>query len=88
VLLGCYNLSALLSTAKPCWDLKVLLPQLWILAIWHDFHFWFVHATMHQVKYLYRRIHIQHHDHPYGDLHVFQTADMHWIEAFSLTMGV
>ena len=40
-----------------------------------------------RVKPLYRNIHIQHHDHGYGDLHVFQTADMHFVEAFALTMG-
>ena len=44
----CYNLEPLLSSAKPCWDPLRLLPQLWLLAAWHDFHFWAVHATMHR----------------------------------------
>ncbi|KAI8476128.1 MAG: hypothetical protein J3K34DRAFT_516802 [Monoraphidium minutum] len=39
------------------------------------------------VKFLYRRIHAQHHNHLFADLHVFQTADMHFVEAFALTMG-
>lgn len=42
----------------------------------------------HTTHTTHTQIHIQHHDHPWGDLHVFQTADMHFIEAFALTMGV
>lgn len=44
----CYHLEPLLATAAPCWDPRRLLPQLWLLAVWHDFHFWAVHATMHK----------------------------------------
>jgi hypothetical protein len=47
LLLGCYCLGPLAATARPCWDPRVLIPQLWLLAVYHDFHFWAVHAVMH-----------------------------------------
>lgn len=43
-------------------------------------------VLLFRVKYLYRKIHVQHHVLE-GDLNVFGTADMHLVEAFFLTMS-
>ena len=81
------NLRPLLACAAPNWNPLAVLGGVWALSILHDPWFWAVHATLHAFKPLYRRIHHQHHDHPWGDLTLHQTADMHFLEAFALTMG-
>ncbi|MEW5303788.1 MAG: hypothetical protein WDW36_006445 [Sanguina aurantia] len=76
----------LLATAVPCFSPLRILAFVWGAAILHDFWFFTFHTLMHKVKVLYRNIHFIHHK-SYGDLNVFQTADMHLSEAFVLIFG-
>ncbi|GBF98139.1 hypothetical protein Rsub_10551 [Raphidocelis subcapitata] len=66
LLLIFYNLRPLLACAAPDWNPLTVLAGVWVLSILHDPWFWAVHATLHRFKPLYRKIHHQHHDHPWG----------------------
>eukprot|EP00877_Chromochloris_zofingiensis_P014839 jgi/Chrzof1/9609/Cz04g09170.t1 len=86
ILVLCYVYKPLLAAAKPDWNPLRFMPFVYLQVIIHDAWFWAVHHVMHRVKYLYRKIHVQHHVLE-GDLNVFGTADMHLVEAFFLTMS-
>jgi sterol desaturase/sphingolipid hydroxylase (fatty acid hydroxylase superfamily) len=57
------------------------IPQMIILFLWNEVHFYFVHRLLH-MPWLTRRVHWVHHHSK--EPTVFSTFSFHWIEAFLL----
>lgn len=84
--LGLVFRETLIATAKPCYNPVKIAAFLWVAAVLHDHWFFFFHSILHKVKPLFRTIHYIHHKRE-GDLNVFNTAEMHLVEAFVLVFG-
>ena len=57
------------------------VPQMLVLFLWNEIHFYFVHRLLH-IAALARRVHWMHHHSK--EPTVFSTFSFHWIEAFLL----
>ena len=66
-----------IGTALSWW----ILPQIIILFLWNEVHFYFSHLLLH-TKFMMRNIHHVHHHSK--EPTVFSTFSFHWIEAFLL----
>ena len=58
-----------------------VLPQIVILFLWNEIHFYFCHRLLH-TKFMMRNIHYVHH--LSKEPTVFSTFSFHWVEAFLL----
>lgn len=57
------------------------LPQMFVLFLWNEVHFYFVHRLLHW-PWLIKRVHWVHHHSK--EPTVFSTFSFHWVEAFLL----
>ena len=65
------------------WSVQVytLLPEILVLFIWNELHFYACHRLLHH-PWLFRRVHYQHHQSTIPT--PFATYSFHWFEAFLL----
>jgi sterol desaturase/sphingolipid hydroxylase (fatty acid hydroxylase superfamily) len=59
----------------------VSMPQMLILFLWNEIHFYFVHRLLH-LPWMLRHVHRVHHQS--NEPTVYSTFSFHWIEAFLL----